>query len=328
MSTDLFKRLYLELSGFNQAEPKNRQSNDKLRLPLLATYLLNLKTKLLLYSPLGDHARDAEIAVVDSIDRTTAARTTLEGAPFIVVEVNLLGFILAMNLTYVYAFSSKRPQAKRTSQVLLNYVTKLRPPYNSGSENYPLPPFPRFKDSRFEIALGVETQIHCTFLLAHELAHIELGHLAGNRRSSQFVRDSGMPLLNWIASYGQDIPLEANLEAEADDLALDLCARVIGSALTTEAEIDYMYLSLYRLSRYFLWLDMVLPKEPEIRSEIQGSSIPNLAWVARHNTLRTSVSRRISAGLVPDELEWLEMHMESGMIHAGLTYRRLCLNQE
>jgi hypothetical protein len=89
-----------------------------------------------------------------------------------------------------------------------------------------------------------------------------------------------------------------------------------------------MYLSLYRLSRYFLWLDLVLPKEPEIRCEIKDSLIPNLAWVARHNTLRTIVSRRISAGLVPDELEWLEMYMESGMIEAGITYRRLCSNQK
>ena len=105
--------------------------------------------------------------------------------------------------------------------------------------------------------------------------------------------------------------LELEREVEADVFALDLCAEWLASIGGGGSDVEY--LSLYRLTRYFLWAYLADSRvhDPGTRELGQGDFG---SWFVRHQAMRKAIESRADPALIHPELDWLEHHMELGVL--------------
>ncbi|WP_156383804.1 hypothetical protein [Methylobacterium sp. Leaf456] len=284
-------------------------------VPGLSGWLGKLRQMLVDANPtLSNASRQAPIIIVESYDRYTSVKKFTTDEAYIFVDNGLILFLWQMNKAYL----SIEPSGVHSTHALAtatlaHHAVQLKPPaWAEARRNtqrlFPPPPYrpPQNRDS-FDLLLGL-TIHHELFVMAHEIAHIELGHLDPNWKPSAKIE---LPLTaSTFLENGLD--LNAIKEFEADELALDLVVKFLGQGLDYNIEATIVY--LFQFSRYLLYLEMVLRE----CNDIGGSFV----WAARHFYLRDRMSKydkNIGSAIV-NHSEFLEEKLEPAMYEATELY--------
>jgi len=277
---------------------------------------------------LSEESGKAILVPINSFAQFTGTRMLHGGVPLILVDSGLMKFIWVMNKALVYGQDSGEFSRNHlTCMTLLMYAIYLRPPERLKREipdlSFSTPPTPPHSDKSTLISLTFETWLHELFVIAHEIAHIELGHLtkgAGGARGSF----TPLPVSPLASVFVKDVS-SVEEELAADDLALDLCIEAVlkgEHSAGTRDIVQRILTSIYQASRYFLWLEMVL------KADAGEAELP---WAARHFQLRSkidSVYKWGSPTFIADHLDWLEENMEPGAFRAAELYNDLLTEEE
>ncbi len=218
-------------------------------------YLNNIIAGILSGSTLNSNIGSVKIQVIDSDVNTTSVRRIARNKSLILVDIGLLGFIAKMNRVYITAIKRRKPQVRLTSQVLTYCASKNPLPKSHRSTPCREHNFPRFGTAGLmESAYFSETELHCTFLLAHELAHIELGHLDSYKPKTA-AQDSVFGVAGEIIGVGGGkIPAGAYVEQETDIRAVDLSLQTFAMKIMSDAGLSMTFIVLSIAAKYFLWL--------------------------------------------------------------------------
>lgn len=272
---------------------------------------------------LSAESKRALIVPIESSEQYTGGRKLDDSTPLILIDSGLMKFIWVMNKAYIYGTDEGEfSKNYLTCMTLLFYALYLKKPETLKEElaesKFVTPPTPPHSDKSLVTILTAETMIHETFVLAHEIAHIELGHLTevqGDRRSA-FPPHAVSPLTTEFVSDVTTI----ESELAADNLAVELCMRAFGG---DDKDIAQAVLtSIYQVSRYFLWLELVLQPSNDKQ---------DLPWAARHFQLRQKIREMYKWGkpiFIVEHLDWLEDNMESGAFRAVALYEALWNRKE
>lgn len=172
----------------------------------------------------------------------------------------------------------------------------------------PRPQTPPHADHQLSRALLGLTIEHEAFILAHEMAHLQLGHLQRRGKRDPQLDDLHPTVAVWLKNGVSDDVLR---EFDADGRALQWCVKLFGgkSAYDTEG----ILMMIFQLSRYLMWLEMAL------REGSKASPDEDFLWAARHFRLRRSISAYgppMALAAIAHS-EWLEENWEPGA-NAGI----------
>ncbi|MDP9343473.1 MAG: hypothetical protein M3Q23_15555 [Actinomycetota bacterium] len=257
-------------------------------------------------------SREAPLVFINSWDRHTGARQLSGTAPVILVDANLTTFIWSMNKAWLYG-SFKGTSAYLTQLTLLRHALMLRRlPFDEAGMlvetalREARPPHP--SPEAIAALLG-ETWLHEMFVLAHEMAHIELGHLEEDAAAVAPILMSEV-VRSLVSSRS------AGFELAADELALRLLLNAFGP--DRRESMETVMIGVFLITRYFVWLELVVGS-PDDNGRDQ-------IWLPRHLHLR-EVFRSLyewgSLGFISELLEELEQEMEPGAFTAAARFRNV-----
>jgi len=255
--------------------------------------------------------QNAEIVAVDFFEPSTCVRASQHGPAVIGIDLELVRFIGLMNEALTNDSSDSQSQNLRVANVLVFYAVTTKPPGPKWCHAFapPKPPEPFSEHSL--IAVASQTILHTAFVIAHELAHLALGHVTEPRVPCEPAAPSEG--LAFVLSWGcaREVREELQAEAEADAMAIRICLAAFHAE--DKEQCQQLLTSVFQLSRYFLWLDAIVSRREE-----------QLA-AARHYALRDTLKsyyRRVQdpAFLVLHSV-WLEEHAEVGWVAAAKHYK-------
>jgi hypothetical protein len=159
--------------------------------------------------------------------------------------------------------------------------------------------------------IGLTTE-HESFILAHEMAHIELRHLGSAAKRELNKLDLHPTVSSW---YLNGFPFTALQEFDADARALRICVNTYG--YNDSYHIEGCLMMIFRLFRYMVWLEMTIRQAVESKNEFLFG-----ARVSRIRQEIESYSPHMHSAVV-NYLEWLEMNMESGALDGMELYKQI-----
>jgi hypothetical protein len=251
----------------------------------------------------------SQIVQIESDKPTSRVSKTLS-RPIIFVDTGTMKFLWVMNKSVLYGHESgKYTKNYMICITLLMYASWLYPPNRATTkiQEFITPDTPPHPSKDLFRSLFELTYIQEMFLIAHEVAHLELGHIDG-RHSNIEIREealafaSGQTLQNEIAS---------------DELAAKLCLNAISH---DEASTRIVLSDIFLLFRYFMWLELVT--NPKRHKES--------LWAARQSQFRNTIRNLYHWGppiFIAEQIDWLEMNMEIGAMTAVTAYETACEEQ-
>jgi hypothetical protein len=234
----------------------------------------------------------------------------------VTLDVDMVQFIALLNEALICG-SEEDGQTRnlQIANVLYWYALQRKPPSEQlARKAYRGIPEPPKKPANASLVASL-TLLHLAFILAHEIGHIAREHLVEDGPAPQAVRrpvDHGEGYKNLVYMFSE-VMEEAEPEIEADYYALMCCFAAFVNKDCNNFE-DVMR-AILQLSRYFLWLDLVITPSPE-----------RIA-VARHYALQNQMIslRGLAANMnfISQELDWLDENAGKGVSTAIEAYERV-----
>lgn len=320
------KRFAQPYFGRSPAE-KDLSPEDRILLPKmearypngLANWLESLRKMLLEANP--EISRDiANIPIIElkSFERRTAAKSFGGEAPCIFVDTGLLNFVWRMNkaMSVDEEHPSKYTRRALVAFAIARHAVNLQPPVwleqQKGIKDlFPVPTITSESDSVRPYLVGL-TMEHESFVLAHEIAHVELGHLKSVTPRDVNELDKHGTVSSWFPEGFTPTSLQ---EFDADARALQICVNAFGK--NSAYDLEGCLMMIFQFFRYLLWLEIALREGKRSDKEF--------LMAARTSRLRQEIAKygEGMAFATMKHLDWLEETMEPGALDGVELYKRV-----